>query len=267
MKDQPTIGIIGGSGLYELGLLENQESLYVHTPYGAHSDGLRVGDVGPVHVAFLPRHGARHSIPPHLVPYRANLWVLRELGVRRLVTVSAMGGMRSAYAIGDVCVPDQILDWTKGRAGTYFDGPQVIHTPFSEPFCALLRSELARASKAQGMACHEGGTVMVFDGPRFSTKAESLFYRNVLHADLLSMTAMPEAILARELGICYGTLAVVSDLDAFGDEEVNANEVNAVMRSTLPPIVEVLRLATPAIADAPSCTDCLSPPGSPYRAA
>jgi len=181
------------------------------------------------------------------------------------VTVSAMGGMRSDYAIGDVCVPDQIVDWTKGRACTVFDGPQVVHTPFSEPFCGALRAALDRASGERGLTCHDGGTVVVFDGPRFSTKAESLFYRNVLQADLLSMTAMPEAILARELGICYGTLAVVSDLDAFGDEEVDASEVNAVMRRTLPRIVEALRLAIPTIADAPPCTGCLSPTGSPFR--
>jgi len=254
MNSKAMIGIIGGSGLYELGLLGRPRSSTVHTPYGPHSIGLTIGEVGDVPVAFLPRHGLGHCIPPHRVPYRANLWALHTLGVRRLLTVSAMGGTRTGYKIGDVCVPDQIVDWTKGRQSTFFDGPRVVHTPFSEPFCPQLRRMLIDAAHgASGLSVHNEGTVLVFDGPRFSTQAESLLFREVLGAHLLSMTAMPEAILARELGICYATIAVVSDLDAFGDEPVCADSVNAVMRRSYPALTDVLRRV---VHDTPTDTVC-----------
>jgi len=260
MTNTAKIGIIGGSGLYELGLLDRACAVSLHTPYGPHSTGFSVGAICETPVAFVPRHGLGHSIPPHRVPYRANLWALHALGVRRILTVSAMGGTRTHFRIGDVCVPDQIVDWTKGRPSTFFDGPQVVHTPFSEPFCPRLRRRLVDAGRhTSGVRVHENGTVLVFDGPRFSTRAESLLFREVIGADLLSMTAMPEAILARELGICYATVAVISDLDAFGDEPVCAEDVNAVMRKSYPALADVLRRAIAACSPDEPCTTCADP--------
>jgi 5'-methylthioadenosine phosphorylase len=264
-EERAKLGVIGGSGLYELGLLSDDSSVTIHTPYGPHSDGLRVGTIGATRVAFLPRHGVGHRIPPHRVPYRANLWALHALGVRRLLTVSAMGGMRPEYRIGDACVPDQVIDWTRGRTTTFFDGPEVVHTPFAEPFCPELRSALHAACQQEGIRSHDGGTVVVFEGPRFSTRAESMMYRHALDGDLLSMTAMPEAILARELGVCYGSVAVVSDLDAFGSEPVDADAVNDVMRRTLPRVVRVVRQAVASLEGAAPCETCRPPEGSPYR--
>jgi len=265
MDRQAKIGVIGGSGLYELGLLAEAEPLTIHTPYGPHSPGLRIGRISTTPALFLPRHGTGHTIPPHRVPYRANLWAMHTLGVQRIFSVSAMGGMNPEYRIGDVAVPDQIIDWTKQRTRTFFDGPNVVHTPFVEPFCRQLRSALHSAAEGAGLRCYEGGTVVVFEGPRFSTKAESMFFRDVLKADLLSMTAMPEAILARELGICYATLAVISDLDAFGKETVSASDVNEVMRRSLPALGETIERAVEAVSGMAPCEECLPPEGSPYR--
>jgi len=259
------IGVIGGSGLYELGLLTEAKLLTIHTPYGPHSPGLRIGRIGAIPALFLPRHGTGHTIPPHRVPYRANLWAMHTLGVKRLFSVSAMGGTHPEYRIGDAAVPDQIIDWTRQRSQTFFDGPEVVHTPFVEPFCPQLRSVLLAAAQETGLRCHEGGTVVVFEGPRFSTKAESMLFRDVLKADLLSMTAMPEAILARELGICYATLAVVSDLDAFGEDTVSAHDVNEVMRRSLPAIAEAIERAIERVAGMVTCEACQPPEGSPYR--
>jgi len=265
IDERAQIGLIGGSGLYELGLLEGVCSVTLHTPYGAHSDGLCLGTIEGVSVAFLPRHGLGHRIPPHEVPYRANLWAMHALGVRRAVTVSAMGGTRTEYRVGDTCVPDQIIDWTRTRRNTFFDGPHVVHTPFEEPFCPVLREALRNGALDIGLQCHDGATVAVFDGPRFSTRAESRLFRDVLKADLLSMTAMPEAILARELGICYATIAVVSDLDAFGSEPVSHAEVSAVMARTLPAVADAVARAVPNIDAATRCPACRPPEGSPFR--
>ena len=264
MDWETRIALIGGSGLYEFGLLESSQPLTLHTPYGQHSDGLRTGAIGGIAACFLPRHGTGHSIPPHRVPYRANLWALRTLGVRKLLTVSAMGGVHPDLRIGDTCVPDQIIDWTRSRDQTFFDGPVVVHTPFVEPFCPRLRSQLLAAAQNSGLPSHDGGTVVVFEGPRFSTKAESMLLRDVFKADLLSMTTMPEAILARELGICYGTLAVVTDLDAFGEDPVSAQEVNEVMRQSRPRIAAIIERTVRSIVSQEQCDACRPVEGSPY---
>ena len=264
MIQEPRVALIGGSGLYNLGILKDSEPATLHTPYGPHSDGLRIGTIGGTPTCFVPRHGLEHTIPPHRVPYRANLWALRTMGVRRLLTVSAMGGVHPDLRIGDTCVPDQIIDWTRSRHQTFFDGPIVAHTPFVEPFCPHLRAQLLVAAQDSGFPSHDGGTVVVFEGPRFSTRAESMLLRDVFRADLLSMTAMPEAILARELGICYGTLAVVTDLDAFGEDPVSAQEVNDVMRLSLPRIAAIIERTILGIAGQTRCEVCLPAEGSPY---
>jgi 5'-methylthioadenosine phosphorylase len=249
------VAVIGGSGLYRLGLLENAEPVEVHTPYGSHSSGLTVGRLAGRKVAFLPRHGLGHRIPPHKIPYRANIWALRELGVERVVAVSAMGGLRPDYEIGDLVLPDQFIDWTRGRRATFFDGPQVVHTSMADPFCPKLRELLGEAAEGAGFRVHTQGTALTFEGPRFSTRAESRVFREVLGADLLSMTQVPEVVLARELGMCYATCAVVTDLDVWGTEPVRADEVTQVMREAEPKIAELLSRAVPAIPEVRGC-DC-----------
>ena len=247
------VAVIGGAGLYRLGLFAETRPLEVHTPYEPHSPGLTVGTIAGREVAFLPRHGLSHRLPPHKVPYRANLWALRELGVERVVAVSAMGGLRPDYEIGDLVITDQFIDWTRGRESTFYDGPKVVHTSLADPFCPELRPILARAAEAAGFRVHEGGTALTFEGPRFSTRAESRIFREILGADLLSMTQVPEVVLARELGMCYATCAVVTDLDVWGTAPVRADEVTQVMKRAEPKLAELLSRAIPEIPEARGC--------------
>lgn len=235
------LAVIGGSGLYKLGVLTAQEPVHLHTPYGPHSDGLVVGEMSGRRVAFLPRHGIDHRIPPHRIPYRANIWALKELGARRIVAVSAMGGLRREYSIGDLVLPDQFIDWTRGRPSTFYDGPVVVHTSLSDPFCPELRRVLMETIEQLHLSGHSQGVCLCFEGPRFSTRAESRMFREVLGVDLLSMTLVPEVVLARELGMCYATCAVVTDLDVWGKEVVQAVEVNRVMEENTPKLAELLQ--------------------------
>ena len=251
----PNIAVIGGSGVYQLGLLSEVQELRKATPYGLPSPGLAVGRIGAVGVAFLARHGREHQLPPHRVPYRANIWALHELGVQRIIAFSAMGGLCAHYEVGDFVLPDQFVDWTKGRPSTFFDGPEAVHTPMADPYCPELRGILGKAGEAMGLRVHQEGTVLVFEGPRFSTRAESRLYRDVFGADLLSMTLVPEIVLARELGMCYATVAVVTDLDVWGAEPVRHEEVARVMEESLPKLGELLRQALPRIPEERTC-DC-----------
>jgi 5'-methylthioadenosine phosphorylase len=201
------IGIIGGSGFYSL--LESPELRTVHTPYGPPSDPISVGTLAGRGIAFLPRHGADHRFAPHVLPYRANLWALRSLGVRQVVSLSAVGSLTTSLPIGTLVVPDQLVDRTHGRDHTYFgEGTGVAHATFADPYCPRGRA----AALATGGA-HDGGTLVVVNGPRFSSRAESLEFQSQGWT-IIGMTAMPEAGLARELALCYTTLALVTDLDA-----------------------------------------------------
>jgi 5'-methylthioadenosine phosphorylase len=205
MSAEP-VGIVGGSGFYSL-LDEAQESV-PETPYGPPSGPVTVGTLAGRDVAFVPRHGLGHRFPPHLVPYRANLWALRSLGVRQVVALSAVGSLRADHPSGTIVVPDQIADRTHGRAHTLYDTPDgVEHASFADPYCPRGRA----AAIEDGVV--DGGTLVVINGPRFSTRAESHEFQS--HGwSIVGMTAMPEAALARELGLCYTTLALVTDLDA-----------------------------------------------------
>lgn len=234
------LAVIAGSGLEALGAMEAPREVAVSTPYGPPSPGLAVGRAGGREVVFLPRHGTDHHLPPHRIPYRANLWALHALGVTRIVALSAMGGLRPQYRVGDLAIPDQFIDWTRGRPATFFDGPQVVHTAMADPFCPELRTILAQAGEGTGARVHRGGVALTFEGPRFSTRAESRLFRDALGADLLSMTQVPEVVLARELGMCYGACAVITDLDVWGETEVRAEEVTRVMEEARPRLVELL---------------------------
>jgi 5'-methylthioadenosine phosphorylase len=204
------IGVIGGSGLYAL--LEGAMELDVKTPYGPPSDPVVVGAVLGRRVAFLPRHGADHRFPPHRIPYRANLWALRSLGVRQVVAPCAVGSLRTEAPAGTLVVPDQLVDRTSGRVQTFHD-TGAVHVSFAEPYCPTGRSAAVACATAAGWEVVDGGTMVVVEGPRFSTRAESQWFAGQGWS-IVNMTGHPEAVLARELALCYTAIALVTDLDA-----------------------------------------------------
>jgi 5'-methylthioadenosine phosphorylase len=214
MTDVAGIAVIGGSGFYEF--LQNAEEVKVETPFGAPSDPVTVGEVAGRRVAFLPRHGRDHRFPPHKIPYRANMWALRSLGVRRVIAPSAVGSLTPSYGPGTLVVPDQLVDRTRKRIQTYFD-EGACHVPFADPYCPSVRAQAIAAAREFGWVPAGSGTLVVIEGPRFSTRAESLWFA-AQGWTLVGMTGHPEAVLARELAMCYASLALVTDTDA-GVEE------------------------------------------------
>ena len=208
------IGVIGGSGFYEF--LTGAEEVRVDTPFGEPSETVLVGEAGGKRVAFLPRHGKDHRFPPHKIPFRANLWAMRALGVRRILSPSAVGSLTASYGPGTLVVPDQLVDRTTGRVQTYYD-ESAVHVPFADPYCPSGRALAIGTARNAGWEPAGSGTLVIIDGPRFSTRAESQWYA-AQGWTLIGMTAHPEAVLARELALCYTNLALVTDLDA-GVEE------------------------------------------------
>jgi 5'-methylthioadenosine phosphorylase len=204
------IGVIGGSGFYEF--LTDAREVPVETPFGEPSETVLVGEVAGKRVAFLPRHGRDHRFPAHTIPYRANLWALRALGVRRILAPSAVGSLTASYGPGTLIIPDQIVDRTRGRAQTFYD-VNAVHVAFADPYCPTVRSRAIAVARQAGWVPAGSGTLVVIDGPRFSTRAESRWYADQGWT-LIGMTGHPEAVLARELAMCYTTLALVTDLDA-----------------------------------------------------
>lgn len=244
------IGVIGGSGFYTF-FPENARSVEVDTPYGSPSAAITVGEVGEHEVAFLPRHGLRHEFSPHAVPYRANMWALRALGVRRIFGPCAVGSLTPELGPGAMVVPDQLVDRTCGRADTYFDAGGV-HVEFADPYCPTLRQA------ALGGGVVDGGTMVVVQGPRFSTRAESRWYARQGFT-LINMTGYPEAVLARELEMCYAAIALVTDLDAGIDvgSGVRVVDVFAEFERNLGPFKNVVLDAIAAVTSERTCTHCL----------
>jgi 5'-methylthioadenosine phosphorylase len=215
MPGQASIAVIGGSGFYQL--LPSAEEIKVETPFGPPSDTIAVGEVAGRRVAFLPRHGRDHRFPPHKIPYRANLWALRSLGVRQVLAPSAVGSLTMDLPPGTLVIPDQLVDRTTGRGQTYYDADRAVHVAFADPYCPQGRARAIAAARASGWAMQDSGTLVVIDGPRFSTRAESRWYAAQGWA-LVGMTGHPEAVLARELALCYTSLSLVTDTDAGVDE-------------------------------------------------
>ena len=212
------IGVIGGTGLYRMDGLEGAEEVVVDTPFGAPSDVLVTGTLNGVGVAFLPRHGRGHRLSPTELPARANIYALKSLGVRRVISVSAVGSLREEIRPLDMVVPDQLIDRTLGRPRTFFGEGIVAHVGMAEPYCPELRSALRVSGGRAGATVHDGGTLVVIEGPQFSTKAESHMYRS-WGADIIGMTALPEARLAREAELCYAVLACSTDYDCWHESE------------------------------------------------
>lgn len=230
MTETAEIGIFGGSGFYEFAE-SGVEEVSVETPYGPPSGPIALMTVAGRRVAFLPRHGKEHSLPPHRVPYRANLWAFKQLGVSRILAPSAVGSLQPQIAPGDFVVNDQFVDRTNGRPDTFYDGPEVVHVSSADCYCPQIRQVAIDAAKANNVRVHETGTVAVIQGPRFSSKAESRWFTQ-MGWDIVSMTQYPEVILARELALCYVTLSLVTDYDAglvSGTAAVQAHDVLAVL--------------------------------------
>lgn len=253
------VGIIGGSGIYDPGSLDNPVEVKVHTPYGEPSDFITIGEIEGVKVAFLPRHGRGHRIPPHMINYRANMWALKALGVKWVLSVSAVGSLREDYKPGDLVVPDQFIDMTKNRKYTFFDGPVTVHVSMADPFCRDLSERVYGVVRDLGYPVHMGGTYICIEGPRFSTRAESRVWKEVFHADIIGMTLVPEVNLACELGLCYSTLAMVTDYDVWADHPVTAGEVERIMKSNIEKARNTIVKLVPRLKDDPDeskCTCC-----------
>ena len=235
------LAVIGGSGFYEL--LSKAEQFEIDTPYGPPSDSIAIGTVADRTIAFLPRHGRKHQLPPHRINYRANLWALRSLGVRQILAPCAVGSLRRDLGPGAIVVPDQLVDRTSGRIQTFYD-QGAVHVPFADPYCSTGRTAVLKAAADVGTQAHDGGTMVVVEGPRFSTRAESQWFA-AAGWDLVNMTGHPEALLARELEVCYTAVALVTDYDAGIDatESVSQDEVFRVFAQNTARLKDVI-LAT-----------------------
>jgi 5'-methylthioadenosine phosphorylase len=244
------VGIFGGSGFYSF--LDRVETVEVETPYGKPSAPVAIGELGGARVAFLPRHGANHELPPHRIPYRANVWALRELGARRIVGPCASGALRPDLTLGEFVVCDQFVDRTWGRDDTFYEGPQTTHVSAADPYCPDLRRLLVDTASELGIPARDGGTVVVVQGPRFSTRAESGWFQEA-GWDVINMTAYPEGMLARELELCYATIAMVTDYDVGveGRPAVTAAEVVRVFEENNARLRELLFATIPKIGPQP----------------
>lgn len=255
MADLASIGVVGGTGLYQF--LESPDEISVDTPFGPPSDPLVIGEVAGRQVAFVPRHGRDHQFPPHRIPYRANLWALRSIGVRQVLAPSAVGSLTTSYGPGTLAIPDQLVDRTTGRAQTFYDEGGAVHVDFADPYCPVGRSCAVAAAQAVGWAPVSSGTLVIIEGPRFSTRAESRWYA-AQGWTLIGMTGLPEAVLARELALCYTTIALVTDTDA-GIEEgegVTQSEVFRVFSENVGRLRDVLMKIIESL---PAERDCPCP--------
>jgi 5'-methylthioadenosine phosphorylase len=244
------IGIFGGSGFYSF--LDEVEEMPLATPYGPPSAPVRVGKLAGVDVAFMPRHGDEHTLPPHRINYRANVWAMREIGVQRIIGPSSCGSLKRELEPGTFVICDQFVDRTQARESTFYDGPQTTHVSAADPYCADLSRTLADAAREEDLTVVEGGTIVVIQGPRFSTRAESRWYAES-GFDLVGMTQYPECWLARELQLCYANVSLVTDYDVGvdGGEPVSADAVVGVVRQNLDRLRALLFRAVPRIGPQP----------------
>lgn len=246
------IGVFGGTGFYRF--LDDITEVNVPTPYGPPSAPIAVGELDGRRVAFLARHGRDHEVPAHRVNYRANLWALRCLGVTRVLAPCSVGSLQPEIRPGDFVVCDQLVDRTRGRQDTYFDGPALAHVSFADPYCPEVRSAIVEAARQTGVTLHENGTVVVIQGPRFSTRAESRWF-GAAGWHVVNMTQYPEAVLARELGICYSGIALVTDYDAGVSEDtaVTMDEVFRVLGENVARVQSLITRVIPEIGRTPNC--------------
>ena len=249
-----TIGVIGGSGLYEIEGLTQLQRVKLTTPYGEPSDEYLVGQLGDAKMVFLPRHGRGHRILPHEINFRANVWGMKKLGVEWILSVSAVGSMKEEIHPGDIVIVDQFIDRTKARASSFFGEGVAGHVGFGDPICSDLAAHVYAAAKAAGARVHQGGTYVVIDGPMFSTRAESNVYRS-WGASVIGMTNLPEAKLAREAEICYSTIALSTDYDCWHEteEDVTVEAVMAIIRQNVALAKSIVKGAAERIPERRAC--------------
>lgn len=242
------VGIIGGTGVYDPGLMRATKQVKVHTPFGPTSDLVTVGKYESVDVVVIPRHGRYHRINPTNINYRANIWAMKELGVTHILAPSAVGSLKESIRPGDILFPDQFIDRTTERKSTFYEGAQVCHISTADPFCTSLRELMAKVAKKLRIRYHPKGTVVVIEGPRFSTKAESNLYQR-WGADIINMTIVPECVLAREAQICYQNISMITDYDCWKKHAVDAKMVSKTMKENVEKVKEILASTIPLISD------------------
>lgn len=250
----PRIGIIGGTGVYNPERFELIDTVFPDTPYGKPSDKILIGKINGVEVAFLPRHGEMHQHPPSSVPYRANIYAMKQLGVEMIVSPCAVGSLREDFEPGDMIIVDQFVDFTKRRDYTFFDN-KTVHISIADPFCPRMNEIFKAKAEEMGIKYHMGGRYVCIEGPRFSTKAESHMFRNF--ADIIGMTLVPECQLAREMGMCYCSLATITDYDSWKDEIVDIQMVLDTMAKCLANICEILERGLPELQKLPEYCGCI----------
>ena len=253
MNETAEIGIFGGTGIYDSGLLKDSKEITIDTPYGKTSDSITVGEFNGRKVAFMPRHGKKHTIPPHLINFRANIWAFKELGIKRIIAPSAVGSLKEEFEPGHFALPSQFIDFTKSRKGTFSEDGRVIHISVADPFCPELQNVILNVTKEQEIQIHDNCTYICIEGPRFSTKAESKFFRTT-GADIIGMTLVPECQLAREAQICYVSISTVTDYDVWAEKPVTAKDVMETLAKNVEMTKKLLTLVIEYIPKIKSCS-------------
>lgn len=264
MKYKAEIGVFGGSGLYSL--MDDVKEIAIDTPFGAPSDKLALGEINGKKVAFLPRHGASHQIPPHKINYRANLWAMKMLGVKEIIGPCAAGSLIPEFKPGDFVVSDQFINMTSNRVDTFYEGPNVNHVSAADPYCSNLREIALSKGNELGISIHPTGTVVVINGPRFSTRAESRYFAQI-GGQVINMTQYPEGYLAKELGICYVNVALITDYDAGleGRDDIPPVDHQSVLEVFQENIHNVKRLIEAMIKEMGVCeSSCKCTPQDPF---
>lgn len=258
MSKEAKIAVIGGTGLYEIEGMTDVEEVQVKTPFGDPSDSIIIGTIESTNVAFLPRHGRGHRISPSELPARANIYALKSLGVEWIIAINSCGSFKEELKPRELVIPDQVLDRTRNRTSTFFQNGIVAHLPFAEPFCPVLSQILYKASHEAGATVHRGGTFVAMEGPQFSTKAESRLYK-AWGADIIGMTVLPEAKLAKEAEICYATVACVTDYDSWHEalEPVRIEDILDILANNIDRAKEIIKLAAKHIPEDRYC-ECVS---------
>ena len=258
MEELANIGVFGGSGFYKF--LENIDEVKIETPYGQPSDNIFIGKIGSKKVAFMPRHGRNHTILPHLINYRANVWAMHSIGCKRVISPCAAGSLQKHIKPGSFVIADQFVDWTDGRCDTFFEGPIVTHPSAADTYCPQLRAAAIESGKTLGIDIHEKGTVVVINGPRFSTKSESEFFTSQ-GWEVINMTAYPEAYLVREMDMCPLNISLITDYDAglVGDvPPVSHSEVIQVFNNNVENLKKLLFAVIENLPDERNACDCMN---------
>jgi len=252
VQEQAEIGIFGGTGIYDSGLLNESKEINVDTPYGKTSDSITIGNYKGRLIAFMPRHGKKHTIPPHMINFRANIWAFKELGIKRIIAPSAVGSLKEEFLPGHFALPSQFLDFTKSRVGSFSEDGKVIHISVADPFCPQLQKTVLNVAQNQNITLHKDCTYVCIDGPRFSTKAESKFFKTT-GADIIGMTLVPECQLAREAQICYVSISTVTDYDVWAEKPVTAKEVMETLSKN---VESTKKLLSVLIDEIPKSREC-----------